>query len=122
MHPPAIFHVNWFRKNAQGKFLWPGFGENLRVLAWILDAASGKVSAKPTEIGGLPRLQDLQMDGLSVPAEDMNQLLTIDTAAWDAECQEIQSYLAEFGDRTPAALLGELAQTRHRLQPKDQAA
>lgn len=121
-HAPAIFHVNWFRKNAQGKFLWPGFGENLRVLAWILDAASGKVSARQTQIGGLPRVQDLNMDGLSVASEDLGQLLAVDASAWDVECQEIQTYLAEFGERTPAALLSELAQTRHRLQPKDQAA
>lgn len=104
---PKIFHVNWFRKDAQGKFMWPGFGDNLRVLEWMLGRVTGQVGAVETPIGNLPRATDLNTDGLALDGERLQQLLTVDPAGWAAEMASIGEYLDSFGSRTPAALRAE---------------
>jgi phosphoenolpyruvate carboxykinase (GTP) len=114
-HPPRIYHVNWFRRDAQGKFLWPGFGENLRVLAWMLDRSAGRVGATETPIGYLPRPQDLDTHGLDLTPEALRALLTVDAALWRKEVGEIRDYLGRFGARLPAALLAELKKTEQQL-------
>jgi phosphoenolpyruvate carboxykinase (GTP) len=104
---PKIFHVNWFRRDAGGKFLWPGFGENLRVLRWIIDRCENRVGAIEQPIGFLPRPGDLDLQGIDVSSETLGQLLAVDPAQWRAEMQSIGEYFAEFGDRVPKELKAE---------------
>ena len=104
---PKIFHVNWFRKGADGKFLWPGFGDNLRVLEWIIDRCSGSVGADETPIGLVPGSGDLQVEGLALADDALDALLDVDTAAWADEVADIGRYLDTFGTRTPAKLRAE---------------
>jgi len=113
--PPRIFHVNWFRRDAQGKFLWPGFGENLRVLAWMLDRCAGRVGAAESAIGWQPRPEDLDTHGLNVGPEELTALLKVDATLWRTELAEMRAYFAKYGERLPAALLAELARTEQRL-------
>ena len=101
---PKIFHVNWFRKGADGKFLWPGFGDNLRVLEWILARCTGKIGAQETPIGLLPRAGDLDTEGLDLSDAALNELLHIDIAGWRSEIADIGVYLDSFAERTPARL------------------
>ncbi len=103
-HLPKVFHVNWFRQDKNGKFLWPGFGDNLRVLSWIIDRCAGRAGAQETPIGYLPRKEDLDLAGLDLPAATVHQLLELDYAAWHQEIDGVGRYLDEFGARTPAAL------------------
>jgi len=113
--PPRIFHVNWFRRDAQGKFLWPGYGENLRVLAWMLDRCAGKVGAAESAIGRLPLPKDLNTTGLSVSDDALAALGAIDAGVWRKELGEMREYLGRYGSRLPAALLAELEATERRL-------
>jgi len=101
---PKLFHVNWFRKGADGKFLWPGFGDNLRVLEWILKRVDGRVDAQETPIGNLPRAHDLNVEGLSIDARGLEELLAVDHVGWKHELGEIGSYLDSYGVRTPGPL------------------
>ncbi len=104
---PGIFHVNWFRKGADGKFLWPGFGDNLRVLEWIIDRCKGTAGAVETPIGLLPRAQDLHTEGLGLAPAALEELLAVDEDGWRAELDAIGDYLDTFGSRTPARLRAE---------------
>ncbi len=112
--PPKIFQVNWFRRDADGGFIWPGFGENLRVLDWILRRTRGEVEAEPTAVGHLPRADDIDLDGLDDPP-DMATLLAIDPADWRGEMDSIEAFLDEYGDRVPEAMRRELARVRSEL-------
>jgi phosphoenolpyruvate carboxykinase (GTP) len=105
---PKIFHVNWFRRDANGKFLWPGFGDNLRVLRWIIDRCAGRADAVETPIGYLPQPADIDLTGVDVTPATVQQLLAVDTASWRAEMASIAEYLEEFGERIPDGLKGEL--------------
>jgi phosphoenolpyruvate carboxykinase (GTP) len=113
--PPRIYQVNWFRRDAHGKFLWPGYGENLRVLAWMLDRCAGRAAAVESAIGWLPRAADLDTRGLNVTPEALDALLTVDPALWRKEVTELREYLGKYGSRLPPALLGELSATEQRL-------
>jgi len=104
---PKIFHVNWFRKGADGKFLWPGYGENLRVLEWIIDRCDGKAGAQETPIGFVPREGDLHVDGLALRDGALDELLHVDAEGWVAEVEDIGRYLDSFGARMPDALKAE---------------
>ena len=104
---PEIFHVNWFRRDADGRFLWPGFGENLRVLRWIIDRCEGRVDAIETPIGFLPNGQDIDVDGIDVSSDTLEQLLAVDHAQWRDEMQAMGEYLQSYGDRLPPALAAE---------------
>lgn len=104
---PKIFHVNWFRKGSDGKFLWPGFGDNMRVLEWVVMRCKGKATAIETPIGHLPRLQDLNLDGLNIGETELAALLEIDRAGWKKELAAIGTYLASYGTHTPQALHAE---------------
>lgn len=114
-NPPRIYHVNWFRRDAQGRFLWPGFGENLRVLAWILDRCSGKAAANETAIGNLPRPQDLNTKGLEISPSDLQALLSVDPALWQKEMVDVRSYLESYGKRLPAEMRQQLDDIEKRL-------
>ena len=104
---PRIFHVNWFRQDSAGKFLWPGFGENLRVLRWIIDRCEGRVGAKETPIGYLPEAADIDLSDLDVSAETMEALLSVNVEQWQAEMDSVGEYLQSFGERLPAELEAE---------------
>jgi phosphoenolpyruvate carboxykinase (GTP) len=103
-NPPKIFHVNWFRRDEQGKFLWPGYGDNLRVLAWMLERVAGTAGATDTAIGALPRPQDLNVKGLEITPAALNELLRVDPAQWRTEVGEFRKYLDQYGSRLPAVL------------------
>ncbi|MBS0590489.1 MAG: phosphoenolpyruvate carboxykinase (GTP) [Proteobacteria bacterium] len=106
---PKIFHVNWFRKGADGKFLWPGFGDNLRVLEWILGRCAGSEGALETPIGNVPHADDIDLAGLDLAHAKLDELLDVDLEGWQTEYENIGEYLASFGARMPAALLREHA-------------
>jgi len=112
---PRIYMVNWFRKSAGGDFLWPGFGENGRVLQWIFQRCEGDAKAMESPIGNLPTPDALNTENLDVDADDMAELLRVDVAGWLAELPGIREYYAEFGDQVPAALHEELAALEKRL-------
>jgi phosphoenolpyruvate carboxykinase (GTP) len=114
-NPPRIYHVNWFRRDAQGRFLWPGYGENLRVLAWMLDRCAGNAAATQTAIGNLPRPEDINMKGLGVSEQDLRELLTVDPKLWRKEVADIREYLQKFGTHLPASLLRELDAVESKL-------
>jgi phosphoenolpyruvate carboxykinase (GTP) len=113
---PHIFYVNWFRKSPQGKFLWPGFGENSRVLKWILERVEGKVGANETSIGYVPYAKDLDLDGVNVSAEVMDELLTVNNSEWANEIDNIREHLEQFGDRLPGELAEELEALAKRVK------
>jgi phosphoenolpyruvate carboxykinase (GTP) len=114
--PPAIFHVNWFRQDAAGRYLWPGFSDNLRVLRWIIDRCKGTADARETVIGYLPRPSDLDTVGLDVSAAALEELLAVSPPAWQTEFEAVGAYLAEFSDRVPPALRAELEDAMARVR------
>ena len=107
-HPPVIANVNWFRTDDEGHFLWPGFGDNLRVIEWVLRRAFGEAEAVESEIGYLPKPEDIDLADAGVDEETLRGLLTVDKALWKTECEGIRAYYAQFGDRLPARLAEEL--------------
>ncbi len=115
-NPPLIFHVNWFRKNAEGKYLWPGFGDNMRVLKWIIDRCEGKSGAQKTAIGCIPRPEDLDLEGLEgVSAEQLAELLAVKPEEWQKELAEQKEFFASLGDTVPEELLAQRDRTAERL-------
>jgi phosphoenolpyruvate carboxykinase (GTP) len=114
--PPAIFHVNWFRQDAAGKYLWPGFSDNLRVMRWVIDRCKGIAEARETVIGYLPRPSDLDTTGLDVPATAIEELLLVSPPAWLTELESVGAYLAEFGERVPPSLHAELKGAMERVR------
>jgi phosphoenolpyruvate carboxykinase (GTP) len=112
---PRIFYVNWFRKTPEGKWLWPGYGENSRVLKWMCDRVEEKVGAKKSPIGLLPKEGDLDLTGLDIPLADMKELLRVDPEAWKAELPDIEKHFAQFGDRLPERLKKQLEELKTRL-------
>jgi phosphoenolpyruvate carboxykinase (GTP) len=113
---PRVFYVNWFRKSEDGKFLWPGFSDNSRVLKWMCERVDGKVGAKKTPIGLVPEEGDLDISGLDISAEDMKELMSVDSEAWKAELPDIENHFAIFGDRLPGRLRKQLDEYRERLE------
>ena len=115
---PKIFYVNWFRRDADGRFLWPGYGENSRVLAWIFGRCSGHTPAVETVIGYLPEVGEEGIDrsALDVSDADMTELLTVDVAGWSAQLEQVKDHFAKFGDRLPAQLQSELEALEQRLR------
>lgn len=113
---PKIFFVNWFRKSPDGKWLWPGYGENSRVLKWIFERVDGKADADKSAIGYIPKSSDIDTTGLNVPAADMAELLKVDSSEWLKEVESIKEHYAKFGDKLPKKLSGELAALEARLK------
>ena len=113
---PKIFHVNWFRTDADGNFIWPGFGDNMRVLMWILARCEGKVNANITPIGYVPNAEDINIEGLDgVTLDTIKELLTVDVESWLADIDNIKEFYAQVGDRVPQAMYDELAALEARL-------
>ncbi len=117
---PKVYYVNWFRKNEEGKFMWPGFGENSRVLKWIFDRCNGTADAIETPIGNMPTLEGIDFSGLDMSDEDIANLLKVDIDGWLAELDGIEEYYATFGDRLPAELSQQVSDLRSRLEAAKQ--
>ena len=113
---PSLFWVNWFRKDEEGKFLWPGFGENCRVLKWVLERVEGSGEATETAIGNVPSPNDLDLDGLDLTESRLRELLSVDNSRWAEEVSLIESHFAFIGERLPDTLINELEDLKHRLQ------
>ena len=113
---PKIFNVNWFRKDDEGHFLWPGFGDNLRVLDWIIDRCDGAVDAQETAIGYLPYAKDINLEGLDMTEEDLDKILDVDKDAWKKEYEGVDELYAKFGDKLPKELAEELANAKKSLE------
>jgi phosphoenolpyruvate carboxykinase (GTP) len=113
--PPAIFHVNWFRTGPDGRFLWPGFGQNLRVLLWMIGRVKGQLGAVETPVGLVPKVSELNLTGLDLPPSDLEHLLRVDKDEWAAEVPEIRSFLDRFGARLPPELGRTLDKLSHAL-------
>jgi phosphoenolpyruvate carboxykinase (GTP) len=107
-NPPRIFHVNWFRQDSAGRFLWPGFGENLRVLSWMLDRCAQRIGAVETPIGYMPRPADLNTQGLNITQAALEELTAVPPEAWRQEVADLRAYLSGFGARLPAQMSAEL--------------
>jgi phosphoenolpyruvate carboxykinase (GTP) len=105
---PRIYAVNWFRKDANGRFLWPGFGENSRVLKWIFERCEGEMAAKETEIGYVPNEGGIDLSGLSLAEGAMQELLKVDLTAWKHEVGEIRKHFELFGRHLPRSLANSL--------------
>lgn len=112
---PRVFQVNWFRKGSDGRFLWPGFGDNSRVIDWIVRRLNGEVGAVDSPIGRLPHTADLNLDGIEVPQRDLDELFAVDTESWLREADLTEEFYDTFGERMPAALRAELEALRYRL-------
>ena len=116
-NPPKIFHVNWFRTDDEGHFIWPGFGDNMRVLLWILDRCEGKVDADITPIGYVPKAEDINIDGLEgISIDTIKDLLTVDKESWLADVANIKEFYAQVGDAVPQTMYDELAALEARLK------
>lgn len=112
---PLIFNVNWFRKGTDGKFLWPGYGDNVRVLKWIFERTEGTTGANETPIGYVPKKEDLDISGLSGMTEKMDQLLKVDKKEWLDECELISEHQLKFGDKLPAEMKKQFENLKNRL-------
>jgi phosphoenolpyruvate carboxykinase (GTP) len=118
---PKVYYVNWFRKNEAGKFMWPGFGENSRVLKWVFERCNGTADAIETAIGNMPTLDAIDFDGLDMSEEDIANLMRVDTDGWLSELPGIEEYYSTFGDHLPAELSNQVAALRKRLEDSKQA-
>lgn len=118
---PKVYYVNWFRKNEAGKFMWPGFGENSRVLKWVFERCNGTADVVETAIGNMPTLDGIDFDGLGMAEEDIANLMRVDTDGWLSELDGIEEYYASFGDHLPAELTSQVAALRKRLEDSQQA-
>ena len=114
-HPPKIFNVNWFRTDDEGNFIWPGFGDNMRVLMWILDRCAGKAEAVETPIGFEPKPKDINIEGLDLDLGTVKGLLEVDRTLWKNEVGGIREFYAKFGDKLPAQLATQLRSLEQRL-------
>ena len=114
-NPPKIFNVNWFRTDDEGNFMWPGFGDNMRVLEWILDRCNGKAEAVESPIGYLPKAEDINIDELDITVDTVKDLLNVDKGLWSAEVEDIQKFYDRF-DRLPETLKTELEALSDRIE------
>ncbi len=114
-NPPKIFHVNWFRTNSDGEFLWPGYGENFRVLEWIINRCENNVTADTAPIGFIPKVEDINTEDLDVSEEVMNSLLTIDKDSWIEDIESIEEFYGKIGNTLPEELKDELTTLKNNL-------
>ncbi len=119
---PKIYYVNWFRKDDEGKFMWPGFGENSRVLKWIFERCEGTAEAVETPIGNLPNIDGLDFSGLGLSDAQIAELLRVEVDGWLDEIPLIEEYYATYGNHVPAELHTELKELKQRLEDAKQAA
>jgi phosphoenolpyruvate carboxykinase (GTP) len=103
-NPPKVFMVNWFRQDKNGKFLWPGFGENMRVLKWVVDRARLRVGGQETPFGWVPKADDLDLSGLAVPSSQVDEATSIDLDEWKTELEGHEEFFAKLGSSLPEVL------------------
>ena len=115
-NPPKIFNVNWFRTDDNGDFIWPGFGDNLRVLEWILKRCEDKVDADEVEIGYVPKPEDIDLEGTDIDIKTLTDLVSIDKELWREEAEGVHEFYAKFGDKLPEKLKEELAILEEKLK------
>lgn len=115
--PPKIFAVNWFRANDKGEFIWPGFGENIRVLKWIVDRVNNRVGAEETPLGYVPHLEDLDLEGLDIPKGSLEKLFEINPQDWQQEVEDIEKFLIQFGGHLPQEIWQEFNTMKAKLAP-----
>jgi phosphoenolpyruvate carboxykinase (GTP) len=113
--PPRIFRVNWFRRDAEGRFLWPGYGENVRVLKWMVERIRGTARAEETPVGWVPAPGALDLDGLAVTPERLRQALHCDAGEWLSALDDLGEFYRQFGARLPTPIAEKLADTRRRF-------
>ncbi|MDO5720038.1 MAG: phosphoenolpyruvate carboxykinase domain-containing protein, partial [Actinomycetaceae bacterium] len=118
---PKVYQVNWFRKDDEGNFMWPGFGDNSRVLDWIVRRAAGEVEAIPGVTGLYPKFEDFNLEGLDLDEEAWDKLFAIDPDAWAAEMDDTEKYFAQFGDHLPEEITNQLAKFRARIEDAKKA-
>jgi phosphoenolpyruvate carboxykinase (GTP) len=114
--PPKVFCVNWFRMDENGDFIWPGFGENIRVLKWAIDRVNGRAPARETPLGLVPHLEALEPSSLKVPKAKLEQLFGVDSEAWQVEMADVEKFYAQFGSRLPQEILRQLEELKKRLK------
>jgi phosphoenolpyruvate carboxykinase (GTP) len=114
-NPPKIFSINWFRTNDDDKFLWPGFGENIRILKWIIDRVENRAGAKKTPVGFIPDANDLELSGLDMPKENLEKLFEVKGEQWREEISDIEKFFSQFGSKMPEELLKELEKFKKEL-------
>ena len=115
-NPPLIFNVNWFRTDSEGHFIWPGFGGNMRVVMWMLKRAAGEADAVETEIGFVPKAEDINIDGLDITVDTVKELLSVDKEAWLEDCVSIRDFFAQIGDHVPQEMYDELDKLEENLK------
>jgi phosphoenolpyruvate carboxykinase (GTP) len=116
VNPPRIFFINWFRRGENGKFLWPGFGENIRVLKWVIERAQGKAGAVETPIGFVPDAKSFDTSGMDLSLENLDKLFAVDHKGWDAELKDAKIFFEKFGSHVPQELRNELVTLEKRLK------
>ena len=112
---PKIFNTNWFRLDDEGHFIWPGFGDNLRVLEWILNRCEDKVDAEETPIGYVPKPEDINLEGLDMDMDALKSILEVDKDVWKQEADGITEFYGKFGDKLPQELKDQLENLKSRL-------
>ncbi len=112
---PKIFNVNWFRLDDEGHFIWPGFGDNLRVLEWIIKRCENKVDAVETPIGYVPNADDINLEGLDFSMDTLKSILNVDKAQWTKEAEGIEEFYKKFGDKLPKELRSQLDNLKKNL-------
>jgi len=117
-HPPKIYSINWFRTDDAGKFIWPGFGDNIRVIKWIVDRVNNRVGARSLPTGNVPNLADLDLSGLAISKENLERLFAINVDEWQKEADDAAGFFSKFGDRMPKELLEELHSLKAKLKGK----
>jgi phosphoenolpyruvate carboxykinase (GTP) len=115
-HPPKIFNVNWFRLDEEGRFIWPGFGENIRVLKWIIERVHNKVPARETPMGRVPDIKDLDLMGLDIDRTKLEKILEVKPGEWAGELNDIDRFLSQFGTHLPKEIKAEYDNIESRLK------
>ena len=115
-NPPKIFNVNWFRTDENGSFIWPGFGDNLRVLEWILKRAQDRIGCEETEIGLLPKAEDIDIEDCDIDKKTLQSILNVEKEYWLDDIKSIEELYNKFGDRVPATLIKEVKDMEARLK------
>lgn len=113
---PKIYSVNWFRKSLDGNYLWPGFGENIRILKWIFERTEGVENAEETFIGNLPKKEALDLSGLNLPEENLKALFHLDPSSWLQEVESMRTFLDQFGERTPKEIVQQVDLLEKRIK------
>ncbi|MDO8525051.1 MAG: phosphoenolpyruvate carboxykinase domain-containing protein, partial [Candidatus Omnitrophota bacterium] len=115
VYKPRVFSINWFRTDDKGKYIWPGFGDNIRVLKWVIDRVHNRVQAKETPVGLVPHVKDLDLSGLDISKDNIEKLFEIDIEGWLREAGEIEEFFNKFGDRMPVEIWDELRRMKEKL-------